>query len=418
LKITTRKAIITVAAVVMVVALLAGCTGQIAASGWAGVTQIDNTLVFTSTSGSIWSLDSDTGSKLGDPVKLTITSPGLLGCGSSTRGNPVYSTPAITGNLVIIPGSGVSRVYAYPLVDGSLVDGESHKDMFKYGGWIYPISNVLSSPIVGGVVVDTGVVYFGTANGTVHALDAVTGEEKAGWPIELGAKIWSAPVVSGNSLYISTLDKKLYALNVPDGTVKWVYETKGAISASPIVHDNLIYFGSYDRDIYAIDTTGKLVWRFPAADDQPDAPRNWFWTAPLIYGDNLFAPCLDGKVYVLNAKNGNFVKSIGMPSQPDDFKGSISASLTLIGDRIMVAATDLSRQTSKAYVIDVSTLTASEKSLQSFNGSVDATLYGNGSYVYIHTTGNKYKESFYRINITDNTKLVWDSANNGKWSNP
>jgi len=378
LKITARKAIIGIIALVVIAALLAGCTSKSTARGWAGVTKIDNTLVFTTIAGKIYSVDSATGATLGSPVQLTVTSSGgFLSCGSSTSPISVYSSPIVSQDLVIFPGYNTGRIYAYPLVDGKLSSARR---------WAFPQDTSLNSNIVGGLALDTGKIYFSTANGMVYALDAATGAEV--WsPRNLNEQIWSAPAVSGNTIYITTFGKKLHALSTTDGSEKWSFETKGAMSASPIVDNGIVYVGDYDRHIYAVDAnTGKELWIFPGSNSDTEIPKNWFWTAPIISGSDVFASCLDGKVYIVDKTTGKFINSV-------DVQNAIAAAPALVNGTLVVATIDLQNTKSKVFAID--TTNFASRQLTSFNEGIDARVFVDGNSIYIHTTS----DNFYSINI-------------------
>ena len=82
---------------------------------------------------------------------------------------------------------------------------------------------------------------------------------------ETGDKVWGTPYISGDTLYIGSFDKKLYALSSADGSTKWEFKTEGAIVATPLVYDNTVYIGSFDRHLYALDPAdGSLRWKFLA----------------------------------------------------------------------------------------------------------------------------------------------------------
>jgi outer membrane protein assembly factor BamB len=74
--------------------------------------------------------------------------------------------------------------------------------------WAMP----LGSLVVSGPAVADGVIYVGTGNGTVYALDVATGHIR--WHVPTGNNdIFSSPVVSGHIVYIGSEDGKLYAFN-------------------------------------------------------------------------------------------------------------------------------------------------------------------------------------------------------------
>ena len=95
-----------------------------------------------------------------------------------------------------------------------------------------------------------------------------------------------------------------------------------AIVSTAVVDGNTVLFSSFDRYLYALNAaTGSLKWKYQA--------DNWFWATPIIVNGMIYAPCLDGKVYVIDATNGQKKKE-------NDFENPISSSPVLVDDRFLV----------------------------------------------------------------------------------
>ncbi len=125
------------------------------------------------------------------------------------------------------------------------------KWQFKIGG-----SSTQSSPAV-----VNGLVYIGSFDKHIYAIDAETGQEK--WKFETGSPVWSSPAVVEGVLYIGSNDHYLYALDRQTGQEKWKFETGAAVRSSPAVADDVVYVGSFDKNVYALDAqTGQEQWRF------------------------------------------------------------------------------------------------------------------------------------------------------------
>jgi outer membrane protein assembly factor BamB len=122
-------------------------------------------------------------------------------------------------------------------------------------------------------------LYVGSYDGYFYAIDVTTGNEK--WkfatkgskePISTEAEtgpvegspgaIVSSPAISKGVVYFGSTDDHLYALDANTGKEKWEYKTEYYIAASPAISDGVIYFGSQDGYFYAIDDTGQLIWKF------------------------------------------------------------------------------------------------------------------------------------------------------------
>jgi outer membrane protein assembly factor BamB len=134
----------------------------------------------------------------------------------------------------------------------------------------------------------------------------------------------------------------------------------------------MVYIGSFDRHFYAVDaTTGKQVWRFPVTDEADNGPENWFWAKPIAYNNVIYAPCLDGKVYALDAKSGSKLAEF-------DLLSPVSASPVIVNSTIIFAS-----QKGVIYALDVGSHQL--KPLIDIKKEVYGPLSASGGIVYIHT---------------------------------
>ena len=64
-------------------------------------------------------------------------------------------------------------------------------------------------------------------------------------------------------VYFGSRDNHLYAVESKTGKKKWKFKTEGSINTSPVIVDDVIYFGSNDSYVYALDLkTGKELWKY------------------------------------------------------------------------------------------------------------------------------------------------------------
>ena len=121
--------------------------------------------------------------------------------------------------------------------------------------WKYKtLKSVRSSPVIVG---DT--VYVGSDDKRVYALDAVTGEKR--WAYLTSGAVSSSPSVVDGVVYVGSEDKNLYALDAATGEKVWSFATYGAVLSSPVVADGVIYIGSADCWMYAVDAaSGRGKW--------------------------------------------------------------------------------------------------------------------------------------------------------------
>lgn len=290
------------------------------------------------------------------PLEAEPKSGGGFGCAAPATAIAVYGTPAVSGNVVYIGG-----------YDGKIRAIGLGSD--NASSWVYPPERNLS-PIVGGLVLSQGKLYFGDADGKVYALDTVT--QQIVWEFPTGDKIWSTPTIDGDTLYIGSFDKSLYAIDLKSGTKKWSYKTEGVIITPPLVANNAVYFGSFDRHVYSLGLDGTLAWRSDATVD------NWFWARPVISGRAVYAPNLDGKVYVFNEGNGTAVNKF-------DLGSPVSSSPVVVGDSVIVVT-----QEGKVYSVTAN----NEPRLLTSIEQTSAPLYANSGVVFVHTLG---KETLYAL---------------------
>ncbi|MBA2755040.1 MAG: PQQ-binding-like beta-propeller repeat protein, partial [Chloroflexia bacterium] len=95
-----------------------------------------------------------------------------------------------------------------------------------------------------------GIVYVGTHDGVVRALDSFTGLER--WGFKAGNAIMSSPAISDGLIFVGSYDRQLYALKADTGVAAWTFATGGYVHSSPAVVDGVVYVGSDDGALYAI----------------------------------------------------------------------------------------------------------------------------------------------------------------------
>ncbi|MBE44919.1 MAG: hypothetical protein CMO16_07075 [Thaumarchaeota archaeon] len=93
------------------------------------------------------------------------------------------------------------------------------------------------------------------------------------WKFSTEGVIQGSPMIgSDGTVYISSHDSNLYAIN-PDGTEKWHFSADKWIDSTPaIAPDGTIYFGSWDKRIYAIDSSGNYKWSAQTPDQISSSP--------------------------------------------------------------------------------------------------------------------------------------------------
>jgi len=225
-----------------------------------------------------------------------------------TKGK-VISTPVVDGDAVYV-GSTDHKLYAVNRADGSL------KWSFDTYG---PVN---SSPAV-----SNGLVMFASVDGRFYAVDITTGKQKwmfrtggesrfiapgihgAIPRTELMADPFdvflSSPTVANGIVYFGSGDHNVYALDVVTGTLKWKFRTGDVVHASPAVVNKVVYIGSWDRNMYALDaTSGNKLWLYQTGADSAIYNQVGIASSAAVVNGTVFFGCRDGHFYAVDAKTG------------------------------------------------------------------------------------------------------------------
>jgi outer membrane protein assembly factor BamB len=115
-----------------------------------------------------------------------------------------------------------------------------------------------------------GVVYVGSFDDNLYALNATTGALL--WKYTAGNGVGYSPAVANGGVYVGSDDDNLYALNATTSAPLWKYTTGSAVRSSPAVVNGVVYVGSFDDNLYAFDLTGGAMAKKFEVPSRPD-PR-------------------------------------------------------------------------------------------------------------------------------------------------
>ena len=184
---------------------------------------------------------------------------------------PVRSRPYVTNELVIV-GAESGEVIALGL-------SGTRK-------WSYRTKRgVISSPHVD---MDEGIVYVGSTDGFMYALDVANGYNS--WRFRTQGPIISSPIEQKGYIYFGSADGNLYCLNAQTSRERWKFTTEKPIVSSPIIYRNFIFFGGTDEHFYCLDLdTGKERWKFKTGGA--------ITSSPTISGDLILVSSMDHILY-------------------------------------------------------------------------------------------------------------------------
>jgi outer membrane protein assembly factor BamB len=167
-------------------------------------------------------------------------------------------------------------------------------------------------------------VYVGSLDGNLYAIDEMTGERTWTRPLidpddpdDPGAPVrFSSPAVAYGKVYIGTwygydrpFDSGLYCVDAQSGEILW-YSEVGKVDSSPVVVDSTVYVtggGMGGEWLYALEAeTGDTKWQLQLLEEGEHS------TDPLAYNTLVSSPAISGgHLYIgLAASWGNVVMKI------------------------------------------------------------------------------------------------------------
>ena len=293
-------------------AVLSACGAAPVSQNWPGLT-VDGDTVYAISGApqEVYVLDAETGA-----VKATFLPQGL----GDSRGAINYWSPVTVGDGQAFAGfsqekSDANGLYAF--------DPETGQQQWRFA----VDSQLLPAPTYA-----DGVVYFGSTDKNVYAVDAESGQILPGWPFEAESAIWASPLFDDGRLYAASMDHHLYCLDAETGEEIWKTEVGGAMAKQPLLVDGILYVGAFDGKVHAIKAdSGELVEGF---DFQA---KNWVWSTPLLVDGQLFVTALDGFLYAIEPATGNELAPYPYNSgELDEGKDLIRANPVEAGDYIII----------------------------------------------------------------------------------
>ena len=275
-----------------VVLLLSACTGgrlSSSSEGWSPAVSSEGVVYIGTKGGQVKALKD--GGDQGLQVKWTYESENLSG---------VFDSPVVGGGLVYVSG-----------VNGYLYALDQETGTVQSNGWRRPARLPQGSippetelpPLVSGPALDLArnLVVVGSEDGNLYAFDSRPTTFEGGtsnplrWHFTTGDKIWSTPVIRDGVVYFGSHDNNVYAVDLDSGEKLWNFSTGGTVAGRPLFFNGLVIVGSFDKNLYAIDARdGALRWQIEGS--------NWFWAGAVANEKTIFAPSMDGNVYAVDSQ--------------------------------------------------------------------------------------------------------------------
>lgn len=161
--------------------------------------------------------------------------------------------------------------------------------------------------------IEAGRLYAAGVDGTVEAIDAVSGHtlwkkslgKRSGWLLRRGVNSlrWSGgPTVQGDLLVVGGLDGQVYALSTQDGSIRWHAQMPSEVIAAPAIADGVVVVRCNDGHLIGLDATdGSRKWIFDQTVPALSLRGN---SAPLIANGIAYDGFDNGKIVAVRISDG------------------------------------------------------------------------------------------------------------------
>ena len=322
--------------------LLSSCTGVSIATSWPGVVASQDTAYVAYTPG-IFAIQLSNGSLAwrfpdkADNAKQFFAPPAIADTlvVAGDYANNLYGIDAKTGTQKWIYSDAKGRWIGGPLYVNNLIlapNGDNYLYALNLNGslqWKFTKSThaLWSQPVTDGKT-----VYVTSTDHKVYALQLANGQEI--WSTDVGGSILNSPALNQDNsvLYAGTLGGQLVALDTAAGKVLWRFSTLGEIWGSPVYDKDVIYIGNRSNTVYAIDAkTGKSIWK-------ADVGSNVIGSGAIAQDGVIYVTegqtsgTANGQVYDLSFSNGQKLWSVTI-------NGKLYTSPVIVGDKILIGVT-------------------------------------------------------------------------------
>ena len=153
-------------------------------------------------------------------------------------------------------------------------------------------------------------IYVPSSNKKIHIVSAELGNLNNSIDVELD--IFSGVVADDNLIYFGSKQDTVTAVESSSKNVLWQRVMSSEVMSISRVENELIYVTTNDSKVTAIDTnTGKFIWinsQIPAALSIRGS------STPIIEDDKVYIGFEDGRIVSYNSKNGDIIWQVQLPS--------------------------------------------------------------------------------------------------------
>lgn len=155
---------------------------------------------------------------------------------------------------------------------------------------------------MGGTAVDaTGQwVVVGTRDGWLHALRP---DGALAWEFKARGPFGATPLIEGGVVYAGSHDGNLYALELSTGALRWKYEAREQLGTRPALVGGLVVVASLQDTVFAVDAASG-AWKWHHRRDLHEGFTIQGAAAVVADGGSVYAAYSDGTVAALDGATG------------------------------------------------------------------------------------------------------------------
>lgn len=232
--------------------------------------------------------------------------------GDGVSGYYSHLNPVVVGDY-LVAADRVGVIAAYQRSNGKQVWRKELRNElnFETGGWW---SQGEPMRIAGGLTVDRGVVYLGSENGDVVAINAADGSVK--WHSQIRSEILADPAVGSDVVVVKGSTGELTALDLETGEEKWRYSSETPAltlrgTAAPVIEQGGVFIGTATGKVMVINAeNGQPAWeaRLAVPSGSTELQRMVdVDSKPVLFGGVLYNVAYNGSLVAVDVRNGNII---------------------------------------------------------------------------------------------------------------
>lgn len=156
--------------------------------------------------------------------------------------------------------------------------------------WTYSLEGGIETT----AAISGNTVYVGSLDGSFVAVDLTSGKEK--WKYKASDEIKSSPAVDKQTVYFGDEKGTFHALDVASGQKRFTFQADAGITASPVIFQDHILVGSYDQNLYCLKPDGTIHWKVET--------EGYIHGTPAIWNGNAVIAGCDGFLRVIQISDG------------------------------------------------------------------------------------------------------------------